>query len=66
MIHMKLTRKGHFAGKVCLASVLEALYIENISCYLLTFQNNMVRHQNISGHMEESNIESTVKSLENA
>ena len=41
---------------------LSSQYIDNISG-LLTFQTNTVRHQNITGHMEESKIESDVKRL---
>ena len=41
---------------------LSSQYIDNISG-LLTFQTNTVRHQNITGHMEESKIESNVKRL---
>ena len=41
---------------------LSSQYVDNISG-LLTFQTNTVRHQNITGHMEESKIESNVKRL---
>ena len=40
---------------------LKSLY--NISG-LLTFQTNSVRHQNITDHMKENKIESTVERLE--